>query len=48
MITIMQNPNTGKIATFWRNFLVGTDWINCTLLSVQTLIRMDELVNKEK
>lgn len=48
MLTIMQNPNTGKIATFWRNFLVGTDWINCTLLSVQTLIRMDELINKEK
>lgn len=47
MITIMQNPNTGKISTFWRNFLVGTDWINCSLLSVQTLIRMDELVNKQ-
>ena len=46
MITIMQNPNTGKIATFWRNFLVGTDWINCSLLSIQTLIRMDELMSK--
>ncbi|MBQ7361127.1 MAG: hypothetical protein IJW68_01340, partial [Bacteroidaceae bacterium] len=46
MITIMQNSNTGLIPTFWRNFQYGTDWINCTLLSIQTLLRMDSIVNK--
>lgn len=46
-ITIMQNSNTGNIPTFWRNFQTGTDWVNCTLLSIQTLLRMDALVNKE-
>ena len=42
-ITIMQDANTGMIPTFWRNFFKGTDWINCTLLSIQTLLRMDAL-----
>ena len=45
-ITIMQNANTGMIPTFWRNFQSGTDWINCTLYSIQTLLRMDQLINK--
>lgn len=40
-ITILQNANTGMIPTFWRNFFYGEDWINCTLLSIQTLLRMD-------
>lgn len=43
-ITIMQNINTGMIPTFWRSFLTGTDWINCTYLSIQTLLRMDKLM----
>lgn len=42
-ITILQNSNTGMLPTFWRNFFSGTDWINCTLLSIQTLLRMDAL-----
>ena len=48
-ITIMQNANTGKIPTFWRNFQYsGSDWLNCTLLSVQTLLRMDRVVSKNE
>ena len=46
-ITIMQNINTGMIPTFWRSFLQGTDWVNCTYLSIQTLLRMDKLMNKK-
>lgn len=42
-ITILQNANTGMIPTFWRNFFSGEDWINCTLLSIQTLLRMEEM-----
>ncbi|MBQ1253417.1 MAG: hypothetical protein IIY05_03640 [Alistipes sp.] len=42
-ITILQNANTGMIPTFWRNFFTGEDWINCTLLSIQTLLRMEEI-----
>ena len=42
-ITILQNANTGMLPTFWRNFFYGEDWINCTLLSVQTLLRMSEV-----
>ena len=45
-ITIMQNINTGMIPTFWRSFLQGTDWINCTLLSIQTLMRMDKITKE--
>ncbi len=45
-ITIMQNSNTGMIPTFWRNFQYGTDWVNCTYLSIQTLLRMDKIINK--
>ena len=45
-ITIMQNINTGMIPTFWRSFLQGTDWINCTLLSIQTLMRMDKIMQE--
>ena len=47
-ITIMQNINTGNIPTFWRSFLNGTDWINCTYLSIQTLLRMDKLMTETK
>lgn len=47
-ITIMQNINTGMIPTFWRSFLQGTDWINCTYTSIQTLLRMDKLINEKK
>lgn len=42
-ITILQNANTGMIPTFWRNFFSGEDWINCTLLSIQTLLQMEEV-----
>ena len=42
-ITILQNANTGMIPTFWRNFFTGEDWINCTLLSIQTLLRMSDI-----
>jgi hypothetical protein len=45
-ITILQNANTGMIPTFWRNFFNGEDWINCTLLSIQTLLRMDGVDEK--
>ena len=47
-ITIMQNINTGNIPTFWRSFLNGTDWINCTYLSIQTLLRMDKIMSDNK
>ena len=42
-ITVMQNINTGMIPTYWCNFLEAEDWTNCTLLSIQTLLRMDEM-----
>ena len=42
-ITILQNANTGMIPTFWRNLFYGEDWINCTLLSIQTLLRMSDI-----
>lgn len=45
-ITITQNSTTGMIPTFWRVFLRGTDWINCSYLSIKTLLRMDEMINK--
>ena len=45
-ITIMQDINTGMIPTYWTNFLVAENWTNCTLLSVQTLLRMSEIMNK--
>lgn len=45
-ITIMQNINTGMIPTYWTNFLVAEDWTNCTLLSVQTLLRMAEITGQ--
>ncbi len=47
-ITITQNINTGNIPTFWRSFLNGTDWINCTYLSIQTLLRMDKIMNNKE
>lgn len=40
-ITIQQNKNTGQIPTFWRKFKTGSDWINCMLTSIETLLRMD-------
>ena len=43
-ITIMQDINTGMIPTYWSNFLQAENWTNCTLLSVQTLLRMDSIV----
>ncbi len=45
-ITITQNSTTGLIPTFWRVFLRGTDWINCSYLSIKTLLRMEEIMNK--
>ena len=45
-ITIVQNSTTGLIPTFWRAFLRGTDWINCSYLSIKTLLRMDEMTKK--
>ena len=45
-ITIMQDINTGMIPTYWTNFLVAENWTNCTLLSVQTLLRMGEITGQ--
>lgn len=45
-ITIMQDINTGMIPTYWTNFLVAENWTNCTLLSVQTLLRMAEITGQ--
>lgn len=42
-ITIMQDVNSGMIPTYWTSFLVAENWTNCTLLSVQTLLRMAEI-----
>lgn len=42
-ITIMQDVNSGMIPTYWTTFLVAENWTNCTLLSVQTLLRMAEI-----
>jgi maltose/maltodextrin transport system substrate-binding protein len=42
-ITIMQDVNTGMIPTYWTSFLVAQNWTNCTLLSVQTLLRIAEI-----
>lgn len=44
-ITIMQDINTGMIPTYWCNFLTAENWTNCTLLSIQTLLRMDEITS---
>lgn len=48
-ITVVQDVASGKIPTTWR-FRMGyrpTFWINCSLHSVTTLLRMDSLQNGE-
>ncbi len=47
-ITIVQDAATGAIPTFWGNKQYGQDWINCAYFSIQTLLKMDEIVTNSK
>ena len=47
-ITIVQDAETGMIPTFWGNKQYGQDWINCSYFSIQTLLKMDQLMTDSK